>query len=262
MIVRTQPDGRYLCINQTSHALMAEEFCRHWGNGDFARPAPYGPVMLGIAQHDNGWYEWELAPQLRPDGVPMDFMHGPPTLEKLALWQRGIDRAGAQHPYAGLLVGWHASLLYQSDLIRLTGDEHLAAKTFISNQELRIAQVRHAFADDPILAPALEPTVVQANTRLLQFGDNASLQVCIPWEAERTLHHCPVDFRGAYTSIKMTWDEEVITFSPWPFGVDEFSVSIHGKLLDRPTYPDEQSYQAALTVAPYLHLTWRVVPGS
>jgi CO/xanthine dehydrogenase Mo-binding subunit len=35
-------------------------------------PIAKGPVMLGISQHDNGWYEWETAPEVRPDGHPMD----------------------------------------------------------------------------------------------------------------------------------------------------------------------------------------------
>ncbi len=83
------PDGRLLCINQTSHALMAAEFCHHWGNRDFACPQPYAAVMLGIAQHDNGWYEWEQRPHLRGDGYPMDFLHGPPGEEKIALVATG-----------------------------------------------------------------------------------------------------------------------------------------------------------------------------
>jgi hypothetical protein len=261
MIIRTQSDGQLLCIHQTSHALMAAEFCRHWGNRDFARPAPFGPVMLGIEQHDNGWHEWELAPLLNAGGAPMSFLQGPPTPEKLELWRRGADRAGAQHPYAGLLVSRHAALLYQADVMQMGGPDRLAIQHFISSEEMRLAQVRHAFARDPILGPALRDVVLLAHTRLLQFGDNASLQVCVPWGPQGRLAHCPVDFAGSYTEIEMAWDDETITFVPWPFGVDEFSVSIHGKLLDQPTFPDHHTYQAALATAPYLHLTWRVVPG-
>lgn len=261
MIIRPHAGDKLLCINQTSHALMAAEFCRHWGNRDFAAPAPYAPVLAGIAQHDNGWYEWELAPQLRPDGAPMDFLHGPPLAEKLALWQLGVERAAAQHPYAGLLVGWHASLLYLEGIDRMAGEELLAVRGFISAQELRIAQAAHAFARDAVLGPALRPAAVEAHTRLLQFGDNASLQVCLPRARERTLRNCPVDFRGEYTEIQMTWDDRAIHFAPWPFGVDAFSVSIHGRLLDQTSFPDERAYHAALAAAPYHQLTWRVMPG-
>src|SRR5215211_7768088 len=99
MIVRTQPNGQLLCINQTSHALMAAEFCRYWGNNDFAKPSPYEVVLNAIAQHDNGWYEWEAAAQTDAEGAPLAFIPGPPFREKLTLWQRGIERAAAQHPY-------------------------------------------------------------------------------------------------------------------------------------------------------------------
>ena len=112
MIVREQPDGRLLVVNQTSHALMAAAYCRHWGNREFARPEPYDAVLAGIAQHDNGWYEWEEQPRLRADGYPMDFLHHDDPLAKVDLWARGAARAAAQHPYAGLLVGQHAASLY------------------------------------------------------------------------------------------------------------------------------------------------------
>ncbi len=240
---------------------MAAEFCRHWGNAEFAAPAPYAPVMAGIAQHDNGWYEWELAPRLRPDGAPMDFLHGPSLHEKLALWQLGVERAAAQHLYAGLLVGWHASLLYLDGIDRMAGEEMLAVRSFVSAQELRIAQAAQAFAGDPVLGRALRPAVVGAHTRLLQFGDNASLQVCMGRAPERTLRNCPVDMQGTYTTVEMTWDEETISFAPWPFGMELFEVSIHGRLLNQTTFPDEHAYHAALAAAPYQHLTWRVVPG-
>src|SRR5262245_37394200 len=101
MIVRSQTNGQLLCNDPTSHALMAAEFCRHWGNADFATPTAYDVIMSAIAQHDNGWYEWEAAPQLDGNGAPLAFIPGPPYLEKLALWQLGIDRAAGQHPYMG-----------------------------------------------------------------------------------------------------------------------------------------------------------------
>ena len=69
MIVRKLADGRLFCINQTSHALMAAQFCRAWGNDDVAPPAPVDIVRMAVAQHDNGWYEWECAPKLRADGL-------------------------------------------------------------------------------------------------------------------------------------------------------------------------------------------------
>jgi hypothetical protein len=122
MIVRTLATEQLLCINQTSHALMAAELCRQWGNAEFAKPAPYEVVMSAIAQHDNGWYEWESAPEVDAEGAPLAFIPGPPYWEKIPIWQKGIDRAAAQHPYMGLLVSRHDTLLYKGDLHRLEGE--------------------------------------------------------------------------------------------------------------------------------------------
>ncbi len=259
MIVRTESNGQLVCILQTSHALMAAELCRHWGNRNFATPSPYAPVLTGIAQHDNGWYEWECAPQIRPDGAPMDFMHGPAAETKRLLWRRSIDHALAQHPYAGLLVSRHAVLLYQGDLPDLAPDEHRATTAFIAEQDALLGRVRQAVAGDDELRRATEDAPLYAHTRLLQIGDATSLQVTIPWGPTRRLADCPVDFAGALTAITLTWDKDVMSFDPWPFGVDEFSIGVHGRVLDRPTFPNHAAYQAALAAAPLRRLRWRVV---
>jgi hypothetical protein len=260
MIIRELPNGQLLCINQTTHALMAEEFCRHWGNQDFARPTPYSAVMLGISQHDNGWYEWERTPQLRQDGYPEDFMHRADLLGKLALWRRGIKRLYAQHPYAALLLSRHAALLYKGDLRQgLPEEMRQPTAQFIQEQDQLQAAVVKEMHNDPLVGPALAAEVVEANTWLLKFGDSASLQVIVPWAQERTLARCPVDFYRAYQAIRMTYDTSTIHFDPWPFAVEQFTVTIHGKLLNQRTFHHEEAYHAALAEAPWQRLSWQVV---
>jgi hypothetical protein len=260
MIVREMSDGQLLCIHQTSHALMAEEFCRCWGNADFATPTPYSPTMLAISQHDNGWYEWELNPKLRPDGYPMDFMHDTDLLAKLALWRRSIDRAYAQHPYAAILIGRHATLLYQSDIESIMDEEkkaHIAE--FIADQQVLLELVRYQQREHHRLLATLQDDVVESNTRLLQVGDQASLQVSVPWGHQSTLTHCPLDGQGEFVSIQMYFDEQTITFDPWPYRVSQFDVSIQGCLLARRTFASEEEYRMALNEAPFYQHTWRVV---
>ncbi|MEA3217805.1 MAG: hypothetical protein QOJ19_3961 [Acidimicrobiia bacterium] len=259
MIVQELPDGRLWCINQTSHAHQAEEFCRRWGNGAFAPPAPYGPVLLGVSQHDNGWYDWELEPELRPDGYPMDFIHGPDWATKLHLWWRGIRRAFDQHPYAGVLVGHHAALLYEGLLesLHLGEEEREATQIFIDEQANVRAEARRLLGADEVLAAALEDEAVEAHTRLLQFGDLASLVVCVPWAARR-IERCPVDMAETFTAISMEFDERRITFDPWPYGVDHFEVTIWGRVLEDRVFPDADAYRQALAVAPGLHKCWSV----
>lgn len=263
MIVRELGNGQLLCIHQTTHALMAAEFCRHWGNREFARPEPYGPVMLGIAQHDNGWYEWERQPKLRADGYPQDFLHESDLDGKLQLWQRGIDRLYGQHPYAALLLSQHATTLYAADLrnVTLPADIRQRTEEFIVRQQQLVHLVRQQLEPDPIYEVALQDETIAAHTNLLKFGDNASLQVIVPWQNERTLANCPVDFRGTYTEIRMAYHDDTITFAPWPFGVAEFTVSISGYVLNQRIFVDEASYHAVLAAASYRQLHWRVIPA-
>lgn len=258
MIVREMANGQLLCIHQTTHALMAEQFCRHWGNTDFAPPLPYAATMLAIAQHDNGWYEWELHPRLRHDGYPMDFIHDDDPIAKITLWRRGVDRVFEQHPYAALLVGRHAALLYESDLPNLTGVVAEQVAAFIADQQMLVDVVRHAYTEDERYYALLTTTAIDANTRLLQFGDHASLQVIMPWSAQSQLRNCPLTVQERI-NITMQHSQDRITFTPWPFGVDHFDVEIHGKLLSERHFVDEETYHAALAEAPLRRLSWQVV---
>lgn len=260
VIVQELGDGRLWCINQTSHAQQSEDLCRHWGNADFARPEPYGPVMVGISQHDNGWYEWETAPEVRADGHPMDFVHGPHWSAKIDLWWRGIRRAFDQHPYAGVLVGHHAALLYVQLVERvpdLDPAERAGIAAFVEEQAGVRAEARRLLGADARLASALSDEAIEANTRLLLFGDSSSLRLCMPW-APGVLPSCPVDGGAAFTGIDTRFDETTISYDPWPFGVDRFEVSVWGRLLDRARFSGHDEYRSALAAAPPLLRTWTV----
>ncbi len=71
-------------------------------------------VVLGIAEHDSGWWEWEAAPPLSSgDGLPQGLGEVPQDpVAGMARWWVGIPRLGEQHPYASLLIGDRAFWLY------------------------------------------------------------------------------------------------------------------------------------------------------
>lgn len=258
MIVRELPNGQLLCLNQTTHAYMAEQFCRHWGNHHFDLPNPYAATMLAIGQHDNGWYEWELAPKLRADGYPLDFLHDPDGVGKVGLWRRGVKRIFEQHPYAALLVGRHAALLYEGSLGEITDPAvRKAVLAFIAEQQQLLITVRTLYHQEPAMAEALSEQAIDANTHLLQFGDFAALQVSIPWGPERIMKNCP--FHGhERINITMRHAGMQVTFDPWPFSVDHFTVTVHGKVINQRYFADEPAYHAALAAASLQQLTWQV----
>ena len=260
MIVRVQPDGRLLIVNQTSHALMAAAFCRHWGNADFVAPEPYDAVLAALAQHDHGWHAWEQQPRLRGDGYPMDFLHDDDPPAKVALWERGIAHAAAQHPYAGLLVGQHAASLYvEYPTPSLPAQVQSRIHGFVATQRQQIDQLRDAWQAIPATATWLTAARIEANTRLLRFGDTASLQVCMPWDRDRVIQTVPVDGAGTFTKLRMTYDEDAISFDPWPYAVDSFTVEVWGRLLHAQIFTEAAAYHAALAAAPWLRLCWQVV---
>jgi hypothetical protein len=158
----------------------------------------------------------------------------------------------------GLLISRHASLLYTGDLQRLEGDEGRTTAAFLAHQERWIESVRQSLAHDAEFHHAAAEAVLMAHTRLLQFGDSSSLQVAMPWSQERLFAHCPVDFVGTTTTITMRWEGQEITYDPWPFGVDHFTVTVHGRLLDQTTFRDHTAYRAALAAAPLHTLVWLV----
>ena len=96
MILVEERGGRaehLLVIRQTDHALLAGFFAKEWANEEFTTPQPNGFFCLAVAEHDNGWSDWELQPTLDPKThLPFSFM-SIPTETHVALYQRGIKNA-------------------------------------------------------------------------------------------------------------------------------------------------------------------------
>ena len=272
MIVQPLADGRLFCIRQTSHALMAGALCRHWGNAEFAPPPLGHATLMAVNQHDGGWHEWEQAPRLNADGTPQDFMHDDEPLAKLDLWRRGIERTAAQHPFAGLLVSRHAQRLNRGALddASLGPAVHRATAHFLAGEAARVEQLEREL--QPLFAERATSgeQAARAGEQLLAFGDTASLQVTVPWSPRRVLRDCPVAWstagQDAFTDVAMTHETGdrggTISFSPWPFGLESFELSVHGRLLEQPVFIDEAAYHAALAKAPLYEQRWTVIPAA
>lgn len=261
MIVSDAGNDRLWVVNQTTHALMAAELCRHWGNAEVEAPRAAEVVLAAIAQHDNGWFEEEARPRLDDEGRPMSFLTGPPWPERLELWRRGVRRAFDQHPYAGVMVARHASILYEQALPRLRDEELAATRDFVERaQPETTARARALLGGDRRWAELLSDATVEAATRLLKVGDLISLRVLVPWSGTGVIPHGPVDQRGETVPLEVSHGDGVITVDPWPYGVNGFEVEVWGRRLDRPVFADDAEYRAELADAPVELRRWRVVP--
>src|SRR5215467_10546416 len=65
VILQDAPDHLIL-IRQTDHAVLSGFLAREWGNSTFTRPELFETFCFAVREHDNGWTEWEAAPQLEP----------------------------------------------------------------------------------------------------------------------------------------------------------------------------------------------------
>src|SRR5215471_1798735 len=190
MILVEEKGGRgktFLVIRQTDHAFLAAFFAREWGNEQFTTPRPNVSFCLAVAEHDNGWSEWELQPELdRKTRLPYTFM-SIPTETHIALYQRGIERLVKADHYAGLLAVMHASELYDRARATMPGYSAKYVKTTESQivsdfvQQLRLQQLRLKtdLRANPATKGYAEERQLRANAVRLEVMDRLSLHFCM-----------------------------------------------------------------------------------
>jgi len=264
MIIQEQGD-QLILIRQTDHAVLAGHFARALGNKMFSRPEPFESFCLAAAEHDNGWNEWELLPQIDPKSfAPYNFM-SIPTEEHIALYQRGIERVVRADHYAGLLVSLHCSGLYDRTRATMPG---FSAKYVKSNeaplvadfqQRLRLQQLRLKvdLRADPVMKAYADEQAIQANLQRLEALDRLSLYFCLAPLDGSTIDAVPLNANGS----EADWDlqpagNNFVTLKPYPFQKDPLDISILARRVPRRPYADENEFQKILAQAPYFAINF------
>src|SRR5229473_3149311 len=200
MIVQEQGDELVL-IRQTDHAVLSGFLAREWGNELFQRPEPFESLRLAAAEHDNGWREWELLPQIDPKTrSPYSFM-SLPTDVHIALYQRGIERVVKSDRYAGLLVSIHASGLYDRSRATIPGFSAKYVKStetelvsgFLQGLKLQQLRLKVDLRADPAMKDFANEKLLEINSRRLEALDRLSLYFCLGMPRDATIDAVPVD---------------------------------------------------------------------
>jgi hypothetical protein len=252
-----------LVIRQTDHAFLAAFFAREWGNEKFSKPQPNVSFCLAVAEHDNGWSDWELQPTLDSRAhLPYNFM-SIPTETHIALYRIGIDRLVRVDHYAGLLAVMHASELYDRARATMPGYSAKYVKTNESQvvgdfvQQLRLQQLRLK-ADlraNPAMKPYAEELHLKANAARLEVMDRLSLHFCMNPEQDMLLDAVPVNDDGEETDMELHSEGAgVIAIFPYPFRRDPLSFSIMARRVPKKVYTSEQEFQNTLAAAQYFPL--------
>jgi hypothetical protein len=269
MIIQEQGD-QLLIIRQTDHAVLAGFFARELGNEIFSKPEPGESFRLAATEHDNGWEEWELEPEIDPVTFqPYSFM-SIPTEEHIALYQRGIERVVKADRYAGLLVSMHCANLYDRTRATMPG---FSAKYVKSNeapvvsdvlQRLRLQQLRLKvdLRADPATKEFTEEKWLQANAKRLEAVDRLSLYICMAPVEAATIDAVPVDYRGSEADWELQPENDgSVTLEPYPFRRDPLEISILARRIPKRRYADDSDFQKTLAQASFFAVKFTLRAG-
>ena len=270
MIVQEQGDELVL-IRQTDHAVLSGFLAREWGNDLFQRPEPFESLQLAATEHDNGWREWELQPQIDPKTrLPYSFM-SLPTDTHMELYQRGIERVVKSDRYAGLLVSMHASGLYDRARATIPGFSAKYVKSaetdlvssFLQGLKLQQLRLKVDLRADAAVKEFVQDKLLEANSRRLEALDRLSLYFCMsstPQDA--TIEGVPVDDQGS----EVDWElrpggPNAVSLGPYPFRREPLQVSILTRRVPKRLYTGSLDFQKTLARAPYTALNFTLHPG-
>jgi hypothetical protein len=264
-MIRRAMDGHWLCISQPDHARLAGAMGEAWGRPPFLPPVPRAEVLRAVAEHDNGWVEWEAAPDLdRAAGRPLHFTEMP-VADHLVIWRRGAQRMLEQNPYAGLLVSMHGAALMRFRLdpaARTPESDRAAVRTFLVEQERLQTALRKGLGMRPRYREAVATARLTANFRLLQLLDALSLLLCCGAIEPQTFTAVPLGKGQRRTDLDFTPDAGGATLTPYPFTKDPASFVVTGRLLPASPLSDPAVLYAAWGQAPERSLTFTLRSGA
>ena len=183
----------------------------HWGNKEFTKLGYYNnasepeklalETIFGIAEHDNGWWEWEASPSSsKSDKLPLGLAEvlsnlaevlSNPT-EATQHWKIGTTRFEESHPYATLLMNFYAYRLYnvtnedESSIHPLFGNSKSfsnektpQATSLIETLQNQQQKIKSYFSSQSELyKDAISLEILLPHTRMMQILDALSLYLC------------------------------------------------------------------------------------
>ncbi len=281
-MLKTIREDQIWFVTQLDHAQVSGYLAAHWGNDDFARPGYFASsrdperlraeTIVGIAEHDNGWWEWEATPELaKVDGLPLGLTEVLKNQQDaMNRWRLGIPRFSRDHPYVSLLISFHAYWLYahgyqtgpdpafthplfwKGSSTQIMGDELDTARGFASEIKEMQDELTVRLRRDPACAAWVDAEHLNPHGRLLQLLDGLSLSLCSAHIPPRTgdAKGLGDDKFDLLEVPRQSWEDRVtievkpvserrIICEPYPFDVDPLPVIVPSRILD---WPAESSF--------------------
>lgn len=241
MIRREEKEGWFL-INQHDHAALSGQIMNYWGNDAFEPPHPQDEVLFAIAEHDNGWREWDSSPKVKAQtGFPMNFIEMDFPDQK-TIWTRSYRRFSEDHPYASALVALHFRVFNQKIIDKNEGNSE-ARKLNLEMNKFIANSLNLKFSNSGL--PPL-PKKAKINLRLVQVGDIISLALCHGWPSI-DIDAAPLNYKGMASKLKLTSsDGKNYIINPYPFSQSKLRFQIIGRKLGQKQFNSDDELRQIL----------------
>jgi hypothetical protein len=210
-------------------------------------------VLVAIAAHDDGWREWEQAPQLDAQhGRPLSFMELP-VRDATAIWSKSIAVAEEIGPLAAWIVSGHFMRLVEHS-------EHAQFESLAQSWLAEIRPRREAwFARwQSIDSDARDDIVADEALQWLWTFDEASLWLCcsapVGGETRRAGDSFEAAGRGTpiemkFSSVSASANDDdsrgLAAATPWRFETDFIDVEAAALVVPVACYASPQQLLAA-----------------
>jgi hypothetical protein len=280
MITQTTTENEpHFVITMAEHNDLCGQLARSFGNDKFERLKPFDEVVYTVQNHDRGWRDYDLNPDLDPEtGLPC-LMTRTPKPDAVRTNRGSPDFNEAHHPYCGLLSSMHTWGLYNGrygysryvirtrtetsitvqDQFRALIDEMLAAE--VARQERLKAQITAI----PSLQSWVDKNHLFQNYKQLQFFDTLALYFHLYHASERgeeVYVHVPLNSEADTNVTVKRVSDEVYSLDPYPFVAGRLKLICRGrymKPLAAGTTRDQVG--AVLRSLPADTQTYELVPG-
>jgi hypothetical protein len=278
MMVCRYDDARLLLILQIDHSRVAGLLAAHWGNEAFARPEPYGSMVLAAQEHDSGWWDWEIKPTLNERGSPSDYIGSIKHLGQgvwLDLYRQAIERVARRDSYAGLIVLMHGEALLTRgkgllpNMPDYTPDP--LVQDFLRQSETRRSELLGQLRSSDATRTLATDERLWTNFKLMEVFDQFGQFLCnrYPFNStERrngptnTLSNVPVPVAPGREDTVLhvdVLDEARAIVRPWPFDVDLLPVSFQGRLVPDRQYGSDDEFRREFYPAERLPITYTLL---
>ncbi|HKI43704.1 MAG TPA: DUF3891 family protein [Balneolales bacterium] len=257
MILRTVNDD-WWGISQTTHAWLAGQLARNWGNEYFAVPEPRVELLVAAELHDIGWTDWEQNPEINEkSGLPYNFLEMP-LLKHIAIWKNGSDRVLSISRFVAWLVSCHNSyLLNFRDLDQEPDEVRIEAEAFLDEQKVLQNQLIQSLLADKWYRPLLTEASMLKYQQLLRAWDYFSLVLCMGDSEENEIPVGGADRGQPPITVKKDQKDFRYFVKPWPFNKDSLQVGCEAIKLRKQTEAE------LLSIKPeqFQLLEWELIPG-